>query len=844
MDYSTVTRDFAPTAPDPAVLAKNRRRILEGYKPPTPPPHPSVEQHHPYDPDIPTSDGPASVPFEDCRTSFAIDISQSTIGPVLAEECAFIENFVGNLSDSARGLARVIPWDEISHPIITVEGLGNIKPAGRTDPNVLLQNKEHIDLLQSSNLWFLLTDGEIVPKTVHRFAFSINSRSLHGTACIIVIFGKLPQHPTLCNVSVGISVFAVTPNCLFVFHDVETHLAYILQCKGCFNSLLPEGRNQTSLNSSTQWYEIPKLNYADLFAIRIPLPAKLDVNQFQLQSGEKVDLEDLYRGKVDSAIEDKILQNDDDLKSVILTATTRGQNREVRDWIASRRDSFADLVNMPRPDVNGSAAYLVNEAIKALQASGWNVNDFVFAEAQNLRRAHARNWQAFQDSVAPRAEKATQRGTIIDDGLARLALIGRGGSSSAECMSPISPGGGSSPSYRRERAVDQGPCSKLLPSTGYIRKDRAYGKGIFTCPICQARGPDITVLLKCPPKGTSTPGFPPPHSRADVAFPFALSGFVETDIVSDLTCCPACSVHILYASDPHPIVGVLVFGWDLSPTNTINQRTWMSNIDRVLEGRIATDCLLQVFFGILFAAQERDKSTDTNFAISPLLLAWQMMASDLQFQYESGNHHWTGRATEIVEHHMSMGIASPGCDFLNHPIDSFVVIICASFVPKAQKTNALFCRLAFHVIEYSSNLQNPEDAQVAAEFCTLLRSQMSNGESANQIVTNIELNHCAGSEVPIVPFTLLDLLVQRQLIDGQALRIFRQARVHGFDMIEDKCEGALCLFVCLFHALNISNKEPRQVLHWYCTRPELSKLFQTPWQLTDDEVSEIWSNMT
>ncbi|KAF8862895.1 hypothetical protein BDZ45DRAFT_160750 [Acephala macrosclerotiorum] len=370
MDPTIVVRDFADTAP-----ARAPRQITRF----TWEPRPAIPQlaASPRD-ELPP------VPFRDCRISFAIDISQSTRGSILAEECAFIRNFTGGLSPEAKEFVRVLPWDEISHKFITVEELEKIDPGGRTDPNVLLRNKEQIDLLQASQLWFLLTDGEIVPNTVRRFAFNINSRSLHGTACVIVIFGKRPAKPILCNVSVGISVFAVTPNCLFIFHDVETHTAYVLQCKGCFNVLLPSGLVEIKLGSTTEWRDIPILNYLDLFRTEVPPPTKLDVNQIQLQSGRKIDLEDLYQGRVSKEIQDEILRNDDNLKSVILVATTRGQNRDIHDWIAARRDTFADLVNVPRQDIDGRATSLVKEVIEALQSKGSNSTGFDYKKAALL----------------------------------------------------------------------------------------------------------------------------------------------------------------------------------------------------------------------------------------------------------------------------------------------------------------------------------------------------------------------------------------------------------------------------------------------------------------------------
>ncbi|KAL2068416.1 hypothetical protein VTL71DRAFT_16514 [Oculimacula yallundae] len=669
MNSSTVVRDFATTIQPRAALATSQEPFVKDHwpRPPSPAPQPRLSS---------AGDTPTPIPFEDCRMSFAIDISQMAC-PRLPKE----------------GVARVIPWDEISHPIITVEELTNIKPAGRTDPNVLLEKREHIDLLQTSHLWFLLTDGEIVPKTVHRFSLSINSRGLHGTACVIVIFGSLPPKPILCNVSVGISVFAVTPNCVFIFHDVATHRAYILQCKGCFNALLPRGWSHISLNNSTKWDNIPELHYSDLFDIRIPPPVKLDVNQFQLQSGEKVDLDDLYHGNLSQVIENKILQNEDNLKSVLLIALTRGRTQAIRDWIATRRDSFTDLVSMPRPDLNGIAATLVSEATTAFCDIGCNLDDFVFAKASNLRRAHSMNWDAFRNSVQPRTQEASQRGTVIDDSLARLDLIELSGPANAECMSPVSPGGGRSTEvFKRIDAVNAKTSTRL---------DR--------------------------------------------------------------------------------LTGAVVFSYPLSTTESINQETWISNIDRALDARIAPQCLLQVFLGIMFAAKEK-------------------------------------------------------AGFKNPKLAKTLGMAC-------QKCTALYLRLVLHVVEYSNTLQDSQRAQIAAEFCALLRSQFSNGEDTNQILSSIQDGQLSRFKEP-PPHHLLDVLVEKNLADEEVVRIRRQVKEDGFDIIEESCERALCLFVCLFHTLNITNKEPRQVLHWYCTRPEMKMIFEMPWELGNEEAKRIWEDMT
>lgn len=99
MDQTTVVRDFASTIPAQARLTKPF--VEDRWVPASPPTTQDAVSS--------SLDAPAPVPFDDCRMSFAIDISQSTTGSILAEECAFIQNFVGELSPSVKDLARVIP---------------------------------------------------------------------------------------------------------------------------------------------------------------------------------------------------------------------------------------------------------------------------------------------------------------------------------------------------------------------------------------------------------------------------------------------------------------------------------------------------------------------------------------------------------------------------------------------------------------------------------------------------------------------------------------------------------------------------------------------------------------
>lgn len=185
-----------------------------------------------------------TVIFSQSRAVFALDISGSTAGKVLKVEKDAIRTICDGLSVVRKRDAQILPWDSHAHRIIQLGGLEHVDSSGGTDPTVLLSNSDYKNSLLRSDLWFLLTDGEIDEDIVKKFALNIGAARLHGTACVVVVFGSHLDRPVLCNISVGKSVFAVTPDCLFLFHDFETGKVYVLQSKGRFRALLPEEKKE------------------------------------------------------------------------------------------------------------------------------------------------------------------------------------------------------------------------------------------------------------------------------------------------------------------------------------------------------------------------------------------------------------------------------------------------------------------------------------------------------------------------------------------------------------------------------------------------------------------------
>jgi hypothetical protein len=249
---------------------------------------------------------------------------------------------------------------------------------------------------------------------------------------------------------------------------------------------------------------------------------------------------------------------------------------------------------------------------------------------------------------------------------------------------------------------------------------------------------------------------------------------------------------------------------------------------RALDGTFSQECLLQVFLAILHAKKDQIFSTDPKLA-GVFDIACNTLQADLQIPYEAGNRHWTGQVTDIVQHYLSIGIASPACDFLNHPVDSFVLMVrMASNIETEQRTVALFYRLILHIIENDHALQNTDPGLIAAEYSAHLRSKISEAGGITEITRK-----------PL----FLETLCEKHLIDGEALSIFRGAQ-DLFARIEGECGVAICSFICLFHAINTKLKDPLQILHWFCTRQEMKIFFMVPWYIHEYQSRVIWEKLT
>jgi hypothetical protein len=407
------------------------------------------------------SGSPATEPagilnFRSCKTAIAVDVSTSTTGLILERETAALSMIYDLFDTRAKTEAKVLPWCAQALQPLSMKDLHELTPTWGTEPDVLNRDPHHAKILQHSRLWFLFTDGFIEADQVGKFAEGLCENSVHGTACVIVLFGRCPSRPAGCNISVGQAVFAVAPNCLFLYHAVGLEQLYLLQAKGCFKGLLPKGVDEILLERGTSWDDLLRMSYSDLAQVNIPAPQKLGRDDILLHDNKIVNLEDLYRDRLEPGLTRTIFENDDDLKSILLNAHNRGRRNEVRSWVAKQRISLQHPVQIPRADVNGRASELVQALLVALRAKhdasagqGDHSEDSSISELRlRLRTAHEMNWKNLTRSIETRSKLVTDREEVVSNAMSRIRMS-EAEPCSPSLMSPVTPSLRSEPPEER-----------------------------------------------------------------------------------------------------------------------------------------------------------------------------------------------------------------------------------------------------------------------------------------------------------------------------------------------------------------------------------------------------------
>ncbi|KAH0542523.1 hypothetical protein FGG08_003119 [Glutinoglossum americanum] len=653
------------------------------------------------------------IPFSTCKISFAVDTSGSTRGEILKREQLAICDVCSLLSDNASAETRILPWSDHADPVTNLSGLTSLDSYGTTDPGVLLDSIPSLAALQDSSLWFLLTDGEIPEPSLQDFAASFALRGLHGTACVIIVFGQKRGPLSRCNISVGVSVFAVVPDCLFLFQDTDSNTTYLMQCKGHFTEILERaGREQPVLVDAVDWEALPQISLKDLGCVSIPAPRKLKQNEVVLEGNLVINLDDLWSGRLnDQAIIDRILRSEESIRTLSLTAQTRGQTELLRNWVVKQELDPVDF-SLLRPGVGTQARESVSTLMQRMQTgTSTTGNDLQRVQAE-LRAAHSRNVDTF-------AAQRYAAASVVQERSASISTVMQRSYSDCSCLPSISMSGYSDMDLdpRGPPEPTQTPSTRRqwtpLFTRGFQKPSSESGEFQGVCGLCAGNKSTLVLLLRKPPSARVTPGFPAAGSKTKLAFPLAMGNFPETDIVSPFVCCDACS-YILVENGQTPVGEELVCALPMVSFPT-NKPAYISQLQKALDDRFDEDDVPLVFIAVLYTASRRIHSGGAqNNRTSLSAIEWA--CADLVRSVPCPNtlsSTFSAEGTPTILEPLDKVLAQTSDDalrlvssyYFQYPIEGFLAMTVAL---KSDKTSphlglvakkTVFQRLLFHITE-------------------------------------------------------------------------------------------------------------------------------------------------
>ncbi|KAF5686229.1 hypothetical protein FDENT_5916 [Fusarium denticulatum] len=573
---------------------------------------------------------------------FAVEVS-STSERVFQQQKNTISYIVSKFEP--RELADqsyILPWDRQSHDPVPAHLIGNLQHSVESNPSSIFENHLGRRCLEQSKVWFLMTDGVVEEERANTFTNNITEARLHGTPSVIIIFGNRSRPPSRSKLSIGMSICALSPHCVVLFHDVWSNEQFVIQAKGCFASLLRKG-SYFKWFSGTKWADFPRTNYDRLLRVRVPEPIRLSKDEVALPYGNVFDMKFIYNDSMSDQDKLHLVSNNCALDAIMVVAKTRREAFLVKLWIESlRRTTTRDSLTVARDDVNSrgtrTMTYLLMAAEKELKAQNTRHKDIwscltSIAESStmqihgpsnldfhraSLRFENQRNWANFEAKVE--MERAALRRVakglqevqsaigILDDPLSNDSSL----TPSDTFWYPASGvkarrDNEKLPASVPPKKLDKHDIDKALflsGCTGTRKIERAArSKAYATCPVCREPNSIQTLLLRMSPKDNQTPNLPLPNQRLQVKCPLALGNCPEVDIILPLTCCDGCAFLLLRMNKEanplqisHEIVAALPL---VSLQDKQNRRLWRQTLAEVFRHRFHDSAVLSVFLAAI-----------------------------------------------------------------------------------------------------------------------------------------------------------------------------------------------------------------------------------------------------
>ena len=810
--------------------------------------------------------------FSDSTISFAIDTSGSTLGGTLAREQQAILDISATLSNTAKDAARVLPWSSHADQVMTLSGLPQLTSYGGTDPGALLYADSCLAALQNSSLWFLITDGEIPEFSLHRFASGLSSSRLHGTACVIIVFGTPRGRPSDCNISVGVSVFAVVPDCLFLFMDTHSDRCYLLQCKGTFTEILEKNNHQQpELDDNTRWDDLPRISLDDLGCVRVPKHRDLKADEIYLNANLVINLVDLFAGRItDKEVIDAILDSPEHIRTVTMTAQTRGLEKQLREWVIKQELDPSDLLSADAPKVNESTSRSVSTLMQKMTAyPDLPRNDQEISRLQaEIRAANSARSSSINATWVASSAKVASRHHSIQSAVVRSksSVTHARQLSMSNSNDFYQDDDNTSSDDDDEDSVPMQRNGQLLSTPGFQLSISSGGQFQGTCPLCDQNKATLSLLLREPPQSQGTDDFPAIDSKSNLAFPLAMGNFRETDIICPLLYCDACSYTIQQTSgqcgeDKIKCTLPLV-------SYATNKKAYNQQLQLAFENRFDETSTPLVFVAVLCTTLQRiDFQKNKSSRLLADALLWSCRNIILSIPCPSDMTWSLNRSSDMPDSKPLKQVLIKSCEdavratsvsYFHYPIEGFVVATrllnqIEQRQPQIQNTakKAVFQRLLFHITEqYDKQINKYGRILVHVTMARLLileRNRRSRGGSIlgekqlsfrgiAGLTRNIFGDRKSLRDKLAISF---DDLIAASLLETDFLKAFKKLG-SLYDWVESASGHAVAIFVHYLYRYNTASWESSDA-HYLdlATTPTLAPVFLEPSEISAGKAERL-----
>jgi hypothetical protein len=861
----------------------------------------STSRNRPVESDGISVDNPAPTAFQNTKTVIAIDASGSTRGKVIEQEIKAAQSICGTLSEAAAAQTTIIPWDHRTHTFTSPNDVDGLKSyGGGTKPSSLTSNLNSVYVLRKCSAWMLFTDGKIADKEIRDFSQGLCTNGLHGTACIVVLFGRRYRKPVDCNVSVGISIFGMVPNCLFLFHDVDSGMVSMLQSKGVFSRLLPEGYGTLALDDDSDWCELPIINYSDLSQIDIPAPRKLGSGDILLQSNRTVRLDDVYNDTVDDVTANELLEVEDNLKTLLLTSEINGKRDSVKTWIFKQKMKRRDMLSDPRPDIGNTASNCIRELL--LLGTGTLDLDKRRSLQAKLLIAHKQNWIAFLSETDAEHTRFSRREAVVHSALDRItsnAVESDQNSWSARMFAPIvssgpkkslagisagsklpptpsnpvnmsyQPSSSKSPmdplsrplrcdmTYLKDSSTNSEPTPHSSPNTdllfipGYKHKRGPDAMAAFEgeCALCGDLHAILALLVKDPPTEWQSEEFPKPDSNAMPKFPLAIGAYPEARVLSSFVCCDACAYHLVkMQNSPHGenILGAIPLIHEAF-AGAFRQMT-LDTLDKALFNRFEKSALEQIFLSILYNTLLDAKEECEDIAKKGLRWAASLLATSISIPSTLSPTLTAGQLSDGDKTPLREALSKsfeeltrPSSPLLQYPLGGFVVLIQSMIDLKLDPSAALlkkavFQRILYHVTERYHGSLLREGRETATQSFHSLIWSGETGAQTQGSLLSDEAFDIISTPHLSVPISFLST---HHFLSAEDMEALRKLGLF-FLYVEETCSSALAVFLhvlCKEQAETAST--PMQMFDGIRSREIFHAVFEFPQSIGEAEAKEL-----